>query len=114
MGLGSITKPFRKAWKKASAAVGMGSAKGVALNLATGGLYGTGKSFLTLGGAIMPNMPKYDAGDPAPVDNSEALKNAARLEAERMRKRKGMKSTILTQGMGSSMEQLQKAELMGG
>jgi hypothetical protein len=49
------------------------------------------------------------------VDNSEALANAAKLEAERLRKRKGMKSTWLTGAEGADMgEQTQKATLLGG
>lgn len=49
------------------------------------------------------------------VDNSEALANAAKLEAERLRKRKGMKSTWLTGAEGTGMtESTQKATLLGG
>lgn len=42
---------------------------------------------------------------PAPIvtDDTESVKEAARAEAERMRKRRGMKSTILT-GPGGVMD----------
>lgn len=33
---------------------------------------------------------------PAPIDRTAELEASARLEAERLRKRRGMKSTILT------------------
>lgn len=60
-----------------------------------------------------PKMPESPPVLP-PVKNDEALKDAARLEAERLRKRKGFKSTWLTAGLGDLVEQTQKAELLGG
>lgn len=47
------------------------------------------------------------------MDNSAALKAAAKLEAEQLRKRKGMKATWLT-GNEQGQEQTQKSELLGG
>lgn len=60
-----------------------------------------------------PDAPAVPAAPPPPVDNA-ALKNAARLEAERLKKRKGLRSTWLTAGMGDLNEQIQKAQLLGG
>lgn len=60
-----------------------------------------------------PDAPALPAPAPPPVDKS-ALKNAARLESERLKKRKGFKSTWLTAGMGDLNEQTQKAQLLGG
>ena len=64
---------------------------------------------------MIPDMP---AVAPLPsinsAENTEALKNAAKLEAERLRKRKGMKSTILTQDSSlMSGVQTGKAEVLG-
>ena len=68
-------------------------------------------SFL-FGGGSTPRLPQVVA----PVDES-AIKLAAFAEAERLRKRKGMKSTILTDVSNSSSllapEAKQGAE-MGG
>ncbi len=50
---------------------------------------------------------------PEPIFDDTALKEAARVEAERLRKRKGFKSTILTQGL-SFNEQTSGAKLLGG
>ncbi len=48
------------------------------------------------------------------VESDDALKNAAKLEAERLRRRKGMKSTILTQDSTlMSGVQTGKAEALG-
>jgi hypothetical protein len=62
-----------------------------------------------------PEMPGVEPLPEFKADNSAALKEAARLESERIRKRKGMKSTVLT-GMDQAMmqpAQTQKAELLG-
>lgn len=74
--------------------------------------------------AVLEDIPKlFEAPQMPPVeplpnyraDNSAALKNAAKLEAERLRKRKGMKSTILTQDSTlMSGVQTGKAEALGG
>jgi hypothetical protein len=65
----------------------------------------------------MFKAPEMPAVEPAPaplMDNSEALKNAAKLEAERLRKRKGMKSTIMTEDSKlMAPVQTQKAEMLG-
>lgn len=51
----------------------------------------------------------------APItDNSEELAAAAKLEAENLRKRKGMKSTWLTAGDDLGTATTQKAQLLGG
>jgi hypothetical protein len=69
-------------------------------------------------GAFMPKAPEVPAVAPAPAAptyNDDSLKAAAKLEAERLRKRKGMKSTILT-GDSTLMQpqaQTQKSELLG-
>ncbi len=60
-----------------------------------------------------PSMPAAPPVIPPPV-NDQALKDAARLEAENLRKRKGFKSTWLTAGVGNLNEQTQKAQLLGG
>ena len=67
--------------------------------------------------------PEMPAVEPLPSgagmrDNSAELQAAAKIEAERLRKRKGMKSTILTGASASDQalmgtEQTQKAELLG-
>ena len=60
-----------------------------------------------------PDLP--EAPPLPPIDNTEQLKNAARLEAERLRKRKGMKSAWLTQSIvGLGGEQVRGTELLGG
>ena len=62
--------------------------------------------------------PEMPAVEPLPSITSQAsddaLKNAAKLEAESLRKRKGMKSTILTADSSlMAPEQTQKAQLLG-
>ncbi len=47
---------------------------------------------------------KMPAITPAVTDDSAAVKEAARLEAERMRKRRGIASTILTGPEGLTTE----------
>jgi hypothetical protein len=64
---------------------------------------------MSFGSSKKPEVVK-----PAPVDNSEALEAAARLEAERLRKRKGMKSTMLVDDDMSGAQQSAKATLLGG
>lgn len=64
---------------------------------------------MSFGGGGTPKVSK-----PAPIDNSAELEAAARLEAERLRKKKGMKSTWLTQGEELGVANTGKAELMGG
>ncbi|MDD2657204.1 MAG: hypothetical protein PHD04_00900 [Candidatus Pacebacteria bacterium] len=62
----------------------------------------------------VPELPPVNA--PASFkDNNTALQNASKLEAERLRKRKGMKATILTQdsSLMTPAVQTQKAELLG-
>ena len=79
--------------------------------------------------AVMEDIPKLfekpemPGVEPLPSvssmkDNSAELQAAAKIEAERLRKRKGMKSTILTGASASDQalmgtEQTQKAELLG-
>lgn len=61
-----------------------------------------------------PEMPKVPPLPAIGSDNS-ALQNAAKLEAERLRRRKGMKSTILTSDASlMAPGQTQKTELLGG
>ena len=65
-----------------------------------------------------PEMPSVEPLPENKVDNSATLAAAAKIEAERLRKRKGMKSTILTGASASDQalmgtEQTQKAELLG-
>ena len=65
---------------------------------------------MSFGGAKTPKISK-----PAPIDNSAELEAAARLEAERMRKKKGYKSTWLTSNTDPETGvQTGKAELLGG
>ena len=61
-----------------------------------------------------PSPPSLPPPVKPPAYDSEALKNAAKLEAENLKKRKGFKSTWLTQGMGELNEATQKAQLLGG
>lgn len=61
-----------------------------------------------------PSMPAPPPPAPPPVVDNSALQNAAKLEAENLRKRKGFKSTWLTSGLGDINEQTQKATLLGG
>jgi hypothetical protein len=61
-----------------------------------------------------PVMPAVEPLPNATADNSAALREAARLEADRLRKRRGMKSTIMTAGDSlMTPVQTQKAELLG-
>ena len=64
---------------------------------------------MSFGGSSKPKVSK-----PAPIDNSDELEAAARLEAERMRKRKGFKSTWLTSNTDANGVQTGKAEALGG
>lgn len=61
-----------------------------------------------------PDMPEV-APLPAAAPDTSALEAAARAESERLRNRKGMKSTILTSNADSLMNPAvtQKAELLG-
>jgi len=65
---------------------------------------------------MMPGTAEMPAVEPLPAQttNDDALKNAAKLEAENLRKRKGMKSTILTEDSSlMAPAQTQKAQLLG-
>ena len=91
---------------------------GLVPNLSAQGILAPGSRAVQKDIPALFSTPEMPAVEPLPVtktvQDDASLKAAARVEAERLRKRKGLKSTILTSADQSLMgpAQTQKAELL--